>query len=173
MNSVTIQAYLECSRPPHAAKTIACLVGAVIIIVLAVIGFAIGVYVSALTLLLAYWLARTAKASAQSTELRLIQATVEASGNAISVYLPGSRLFDGRYVDQEYTCALGDVESFGFDDAGVFSLRARRLLSDAYENGRQVDHREHEFMEVSFKVVSAEDTARLQEFVRELLETAG
>lgn len=161
MGRVSVPAYTEVARRPRFALAATCLVGAVVVVAVAVAGLLMSAPVSLFALLPALLLAHVARREGAGTEPRVVEVGVDVSPAGVAVEMPGARLLAGRYVDQRYWCAAGDVESAGLDQTGTFRLRARTLTSEAVEGGAVLDRRAHEFGEVSFHPVSGEDAARL------------
>ena len=158
---VSLSAYVEVRRPPSRGRVVACWIGAVLLLAGALLGFAVGIYVSLLTIILAVRLVYGARHASGGLEWQVVEVSVRRDGTGVLVVMPGARLFSGRYVDQRYSCVAGDLEGAGVDETGTFRLRARRLVSEAVEGGAVLDRREHEFGEVGFRPVSREEAARL------------
>lgn len=161
VGEVEVLARVEVGRVPRRAVLVACCLVMVLMAVTLVLGLAMGMTVSLLSVLVILVLWRRVRSEAAATEWRVVEVSVRRDGTGVLVVMPGARLFSGRYVDQRYSCVAGDLEGAGVDETGTFRLRARRLVSEAVEDGAVLDRREHEFGEVSFRPVSREEAARL------------
>ncbi|WP_455136783.1 hypothetical protein [Thermophilibacter sp.] len=160
-DEVVALARVEVGRVPRRARLVACWIVMVAMVAVLVAGIVMGAPVSFLSVLVILALSRAIKAEAAATEWRVVEVSVRRDGTGVLVVMPGARLFSGRYVDQRYSCVAGDLEGAGVDETGTFRLRARRLVSEAVEDGAVLDRREHEFGEVSFRPVSREEAVRL------------
>lgn len=162
MKPTTVYSYVEVKLPQRRALLVACWIGLVLVVAVLVGGLVLGASVSIFAVVPVVLLARGIRSAASPSEVRAVDVGVSVTPARVVVEMPGTRLWSGRYVDQRYTCAVDAVESAGMDETGMFTLRARLLVSEAVEGGVVLDRREHEFYEVSFRPVSDEDARALR-----------
>lgn len=166
MDYVNVPAFVEVYRKPETGKMIAFAVAVVLLAVGIVGGLAAGRFVVALGLLPLSLAAQASRRAGATSEKRLVQASFTLSGVHLMVFLPGTRLFDGEYIDQQYVCNRDQIDQVGVDAQGLFTLRARQLDSVACRGSQVVERRAVTYADVFFAVeVSA--VARLDGFLRE------
>lgn len=162
MKPVAVYSYVEVKLPQRHALLVACWAALVFVVAVLVGGLLLGFPVSVFALVPMILLVNGIRFAASPSELRAVEVTVSATPAGVILEMPGTRLWSGRYVDQRYSCAASSIESVGMDEAGMFTLRARTLVSEALEGGIVLERREHEFYEVSFRPVSDEDARALR-----------
>lgn len=166
MDYVNVPAFVEVYRKPQTGKMIAFAVAVVLLAVGIVGGLMAGRFVVALGLLPLSLAAQASRRAGATSEKRLVQASFTLSGVHLMVFLPGTRLFNGEYIDQQYVCNRDQIDQVGVDAQGLFTLRARQLDSVACRGSQVVERRVVTYADVFFAVeVSA--VARLDGFLRE------
>lgn len=161
MRPATVYSYVEVKLPQRRTVLVACWIGLVLLVAVLVGGLVLGAPVSIFAVVPVVLLARGIRSAASPSEVRAVEVGVSVTPRRVVVEMPGARLWSGRYVDQRYSCAADAVESAGMDETGMFTLRARLLVSEAIEGGVVLDRREHEFYEVSFRPIGEEDVRAL------------
>ena len=157
-------AYMRVEREPRTLEGAAWAVVAALMAVATAGGLSRGhAYAVVCLVPLAFALA-AGKRARSTSEIRQIAAMTSCEGPLLTIFFPGARLIDGRYLDQEYASARDDVESMSFDASGTFRLRARFMRSAAYRDRQLTMQHEVRHAEVSFKV-DREGQARLTEFL--------
>lgn len=164
MESVSLTAYVQVAREPQALKSLGWTAVVVLMAIAVVGGLARGNTYSVICLIPLALAFGAGKRARSTSEMRQIAIKMSCSGPLLTIFLPGARLFDGRYLDQEYASAREDVDSVSFDVSGTFRLRARQTLSSAYCGRQLVAQHEVQYAEVSFKV-DREAQERLTEFL--------
>lgn len=152
MDCVSAPAFVSVSRRPETGKMIALTVAVVLCAIAIVGGLVVGHWGSAIILIPLLLASAAARQAGRSSEMRCVEATLTWQDPYLLVFLPGTRLYDDEYVDQQYACERSQMDFAGFGPQGDFVLRARQLDSVACCGAQEIERKRMEFVEVTFKV---------------------
>lgn len=165
MDCVSVPAFVKVYRKSETGKMVAFAVVVVMLAVGIVGGLAAGRYAVALGLLPLLLAAQASRRAGSTSENRLVQASFTLSGVHLMVFLPGTRLFNGEYIDQQYVCSCDCIDQVGVDAQGLFTLRARQLDSVACKGALVVERKPEQFAEVTL-TIERSAIPRLEGFLR-------
>lgn len=154
MDFVNSPAFVNVSRCPETGKMIALTVAVILCAIAIVGGLAMRRLGSAIILIPLVLASAAARRAGRTSETRCVEATLTWQDPYLLVFLPDTRLYDGRYVDQQYACERSQVDFAGFNSQGDFVLRARQMDSVACQGAQEIERKHMDHVEVSFKVMA-------------------
>ena len=92
-----------------------------------------------------------AKQAAAATKTQIVWVTISVSEENVIIDMPGSRLYNGEYVDQRYICNRASIDSMALEEQ-VFHLKARSMQSIVSRAGVQLAFENLTYTEVSFRL---------------------
>lgn len=154
MDCLSVPVFVSVVRQPEKAKMIGWTIATILCALIIISCVLMGLLYAVLGLPVLGLAANGVRQAGATSEKRMTEASLTWQDPYLLVFLPGTRLYDGRYVDQQYACERSQVDFVGFNPQGDFVLQARQMDSVACQGAQEIERRHMDHVEVSFKVMA-------------------
>ena len=154
MESVDFTAYISVSKRISYGKVVGWIALVALSAIVVVDGALSGRYAQLVVVVVLAFAIGGLRGATSSTEMRRSTASALVSDGCLRLFFPGTRLMNGRYVDQCYICRIDAIADASVDQSGFFHLRAERIESYAMDGETILAHGVLESSDVSFKADS-------------------